>query len=92
MVEEEAVKNYSPPPPAFTAADKEYAATKLGLDTCMRKLKRKEVTDIKYKIRGPMGTQKGDTLKLLHSQRSTRTIKETWMSRMVNAYRFNPQN
>ncbi|RHZ47087.1 hypothetical protein Glove_593g45 [Diversispora epigaea] len=52
LVEKEAVKNYSPP--AITAAIKEYATVKLDLGKCVRKLKCKEVTNIKYKVRGPM--------------------------------------
>lgn len=52
LVETEAVKNYSPP--AITSAVKEYATLKLGLGECVRELNRKEVTNIKYKIRGPM--------------------------------------
>ena len=52
LVEKEAIKNYSPP--AITAAVKEYATTKLGLGASVKELKRKEVTNIKYKIRGPM--------------------------------------
>ena len=52
LVEIEAVKNYSPP--AITSAVKEYATLKLGLGECARELNRKEVTNIKYKIRGPM--------------------------------------
>ncbi|CAG8493662.1 10747_t:CDS:2 [Scutellospora calospora] len=52
LVENEAIKNYSPQ--AITAAVKEYAATKLGLGASVRELNRKEVTNIKYKVRGPM--------------------------------------
>ena len=51
-MENEAVKNYSPP--AITFAVKEYATNKLGLDANINELKRKEVANIKYKIRGPM--------------------------------------
>ncbi|PKK64922.1 hypothetical protein RhiirC2_853965 [Rhizophagus irregularis] len=50
-VENEAVKNYSPP--AITVAVREYA-TELGLGTSVSKLKRKEVSNIKYKVCGPM--------------------------------------
>jgi len=53
-LEIEAAKNYSPP--AITSAVKKYATLKLGLGECVRELKRKEVTNIKYKIRGPMET------------------------------------
>ncbi|CAB5203214.1 unnamed protein product [Rhizophagus irregularis] len=51
LVENEAVKNYSPP--AITVAVREYA-TELGLGTSVSELKRKEVSNIKYKVRGPM--------------------------------------
>ncbi|GBC09883.1 hypothetical protein RclHR1_00920001 [Rhizophagus clarus] len=51
LVEKEAVKNYSPP--AITSAIKEYAS-KLGLGASVSELKRKEVANIKYKVRGPM--------------------------------------
>jgi MULE transposase domain len=54
LVEIEAVKNYSPP--AITSAIKEYAMLELGLGECARKLKRKEVANIKYKVRGPTET------------------------------------
>ncbi|CAG8820899.1 8940_t:CDS:2, partial [Cetraspora pellucida] len=52
LVKNEAVKNY--PPPAITLAVKEYAANKLGLGSSVCELTRKEVTNIKYKVRGPM--------------------------------------
>lgn len=51
LVEKEAVKNYSPP--AITSAVKEYA-TEIGLGASVRELNRKEVTNIKYKVRGPL--------------------------------------
>ncbi|PKY39722.1 hypothetical protein RhiirA4_440230 [Rhizophagus irregularis] len=51
LVEKEAVKNYSPP--SNTAAVKEYSIG-LGLGASARELNRKEVTNIKYKVRGPM--------------------------------------
>ena len=51
LVKNEAVKNYSPP--AITTAVKEYAI-ELGLGTSVRELKCKEVSNIKYKVRGPM--------------------------------------
>ncbi len=54
LVEIEAAKNYSPP--AITSAIKEYATLKLGLGECVRELKRQEVTNIKYKVRGPAET------------------------------------
>ncbi len=49
LVEKEAVKNY--PPLAITSAIKEYA-TKLGLGASVQELRRKEVANIKYKVRG----------------------------------------
>src|SRR3954468_15951546 len=52
LVKKEAVKNYSPP--AITSAIREYATIELGLSTSINELKRKEVANIKYKIRGPM--------------------------------------
>ena len=52
LVENEVVKNYSPP--AITSAVKEYATIKLGLGASVNELKQKEVANIKYKIRGPM--------------------------------------
>jgi hypothetical protein len=54
LVEIEAAKNYSPP--AITSAVKEYATVELGLGECARELKRKEVANIKYKVRGPAET------------------------------------
>ncbi|PKY55726.1 hypothetical protein RhiirA4_505149 [Rhizophagus irregularis] len=54
LVEIEAAKNYSPP--AITSAVKEYATLELGLGECARELKRKEVANIKYKIREPTET------------------------------------
>ncbi|RHZ67797.1 hypothetical protein Glove_299g115 [Diversispora epigaea] len=51
LVEKEAVKNS---PPAITAAVKEYATVKLDLGECVCELKCKEVTNIKYKVRGLM--------------------------------------
>lgn len=54
LVEIEAAKNYSPP--AITSAIKEFATSNLGLGECVSELKRKEVANIKYKVRGPMDT------------------------------------
>ena len=54
LVEIEAAKNYSPP--AITSAVKEYATLELSLGECARELKRKEVVNIKYKVRGPAET------------------------------------
>ncbi|RIA89649.1 hypothetical protein C1645_738467 [Glomus cerebriforme] len=52
LVEKEAIKNYLPL--AITAAVKEYAMIELGLGASAQELKRKEVMNIKYKVRGPM--------------------------------------
>ncbi|CAB4488030.1 unnamed protein product [Rhizophagus irregularis] len=49
LVEKEAVKNYLPP--AITATIKEYTTIELGLDASAQC---KEVTNIKYKVRGPI--------------------------------------
>ena len=51
LVENEVVKNYSAP--AITSALKEHA-TNLGLGTSISELKRKEVANIKFKVRGPL--------------------------------------
>ncbi|CAG8757148.1 7093_t:CDS:2, partial [Rhizophagus irregularis] len=50
--EKEAVKNYLPL--AITAAIKEYVTIELDLGASAQELKCKEVTNIKYKVRGPM--------------------------------------
>ncbi|PKY23585.1 hypothetical protein RhiirB3_437841 [Rhizophagus irregularis] len=52
LVEKEAIKNYTPP--AIASAVREYATKELGLGTSVSELKRQEVANIKYKIRGPM--------------------------------------
>jgi hypothetical protein len=52
LVEKEAVKNYLPS--AITAAVKEYATIELGLGASAQELKRKEVINIKYKVREPI--------------------------------------
>ena len=54
LVKNEANKNYSAP--AITAAVKEYATDKLDLSSSVCDLKRKEVANIRYKIRGLMET------------------------------------
>ena len=51
--EEEAVKSY--PPVAIVDAVKEHADT-LSLGSSVQDLRRKEVANIKYKVRGPMET------------------------------------
>ncbi|RGB34727.1 hypothetical protein C1646_760162 [Rhizophagus diaphanus] len=51
LVEIEVGKNYSPL--AITSAIKEYATSKLGLGKYARELKRKEMSNIKYKVREP---------------------------------------
>ncbi|RHZ85584.1 hypothetical protein Glove_64g118 [Diversispora epigaea] len=52
LVEQEALKNYRPP--AILNAVKEYAAERMDLDACVKELRRKEVTNIKYKVRGAL--------------------------------------
>ena len=52
-MKKEAKKNYSLL--GITSAVKEYAI-ELGLGASIRELKRKEVTNIKYKVRGPLET------------------------------------
>ncbi|RHZ77074.1 hypothetical protein Glove_186g2 [Diversispora epigaea] len=51
LFDNEAAKNY--PPPTITSAVKKYATT-LGLRASTSELKRQEVTNIKYKICGPL--------------------------------------
>ena len=51
---QEAVKNYRPP--EIISAVKEIATDKLDLGECVKELRRKEVMNIKYKIRGPLDT------------------------------------
>ena len=53
LIEEEAVKSYLPV--AIVDAVKEYANT-LSLGSSVQDLRRKEVANIKYKVRGPMET------------------------------------
>ncbi|CAG8838717.1 20464_t:CDS:2, partial [Gigaspora margarita] len=48
LVEEEAVKNYSPP--IIVSAIKDYATKKLDLGASIKELKRKEVSNIKQKV------------------------------------------
>ncbi|RIB14288.1 hypothetical protein C2G38_2195574 [Gigaspora rosea] len=52
LVEQESLKDYRPP--AILNAVKEYAKEKLNLDESMKELKHKEVTNIKYKVRGSL--------------------------------------
>ena len=54
LVIQEAVKNY--PPAAIVKAVKEYANNELQLGESIKDLKRREVANIKYKLRGPMET------------------------------------
>src|SRR3954452_18922600 len=51
LVEKEAIKNYSPL--AITSAIRKYETIELDLSASVNELKRKEVANIKYKIRGP---------------------------------------
>ncbi|EXX77321.1 hypothetical protein RirG_010920 [Rhizophagus irregularis DAOM 197198w] len=50
LVMQEAIKNYRPP--EIVNAVKEYATEKLDLGESVKELRRKEVTNIKYKVRG----------------------------------------
>jgi hypothetical protein len=54
LVEQEARKNY--PSPAIVSAVKEYGTDNLSLGSSVQELKRKEVTNIKHKVRGAMET------------------------------------
>ncbi|RHZ73635.1 hypothetical protein Glove_230g147 [Diversispora epigaea] len=49
LVEQEAIKNYRPP--AILNAVKEYTAETMDLNSSVKELKLKEVTNIKYKVR-----------------------------------------
>ncbi|RHZ58975.1 hypothetical protein Glove_366g25 [Diversispora epigaea] len=52
LVVQEAIKNYRPP--AILNAVKEYASEKMDLGTSVKELQLKEVTNIKYKVRGAL--------------------------------------
>ncbi|RHZ77859.1 hypothetical protein Glove_170g31 [Diversispora epigaea] len=52
LVEQEAIKNYRPP--AILNAVKEYAAETMDLKSSVKELRLKEVTNIKYKVRGTL--------------------------------------
>ncbi|RHZ85353.1 hypothetical protein Glove_66g168 [Diversispora epigaea] len=52
LVEQEAIKNYRPP--AILNAVKEYAAETMDLNSSVKELRLKEVTNIKYKVRGTL--------------------------------------
>ncbi|RHZ88905.1 hypothetical protein Glove_20g12 [Diversispora epigaea] len=52
LVVQEAIKNYRPP--AILNAVKEYASEKMDLGTSVKELRLKEVTNIKYKVRGAL--------------------------------------
>ncbi|CAB4431785.1 unnamed protein product [Rhizophagus irregularis] len=54
LVEQEALKNYRPP--AIVSAVKEFATEKLGLNESVKELRRKEVTNIKSKVRESFDT------------------------------------
>ena len=51
---QEAIKNYRPP--EIVSAVKEYATEKLDLGESVKELRWKEVTNIKYKVRGALDT------------------------------------
>ncbi|GBB95980.1 hypothetical protein RclHR1_02660001, partial [Rhizophagus clarus] len=52
LVMQEAIKNYRPP--EIVNAVKEYATEKLDLGESVKELRQKEVTNIKYKVRGAL--------------------------------------
>src|SRR2546421_8318119 len=52
LVKQEAIKSY--PPVAIVDAVKDLASDKLSLGNSVQELKRKEVANIKYQLRGPM--------------------------------------
>ncbi|RHZ86162.1 hypothetical protein Glove_54g84 [Diversispora epigaea] len=54
LVIQETIKNY--PPAAIVKAIKEYANNELQLSKSIKDLKRREVANIKYKLKGPMET------------------------------------
>jgi len=54
LIEQEAKKNY--PSPAIVNAVKEYGTDSLSLGSTVQELKRKEVANIKHKVRGAMET------------------------------------
>ena len=54
LVIQEAIKNYQLP--EIVSAVKEIATEKLNLGECVKELRWKEVTNIKYKIHGPLDT------------------------------------
>ncbi|CAB4399408.1 unnamed protein product [Rhizophagus irregularis] len=60
---QEAVKNYRPP--EIVSAVKEYATDKLDLGESVKELRRKEVTNIKYKIHGSLDAHLIDHIKNL---------------------------
>ena len=53
LVVQEAIKNYRPP--EIVSAVKEYATNELDLGESVKELRSKEVTNIKYKVRGSLG-------------------------------------
>ncbi|RIA84790.1 hypothetical protein C1645_831780 [Glomus cerebriforme] len=54
LVIQETIKNYHPS--EIVSAVKEIVTEKLDLDECVKELRWKEVTNIKYKIHGPLDT------------------------------------
>ena len=69
LVVQEAIKNYRPP--EITSAVKEYATEKLNLGESVKELRRKEVTNIKYKVRGSLDAH------LIGSSKQRLDIKES---------------
>ncbi|CAB5190677.1 unnamed protein product [Rhizophagus irregularis] len=83
LVMQEAVKNYRPP--EIISAVKEIATKTLNLGECVKELRRKEVTNIKYKVRGPLDTHLvGDPKKELDIREAISFLKnrDTWLNVM----------
>ncbi|RHZ62870.1 hypothetical protein Glove_334g92 [Diversispora epigaea] len=57
LVEQEAIKNYHPP--AILNAVKEYATETMNLNSSVKELRLKEVTNIKYKVRRTLDAKGG---------------------------------
>ncbi|CAG8657282.1 10345_t:CDS:2 [Rhizophagus irregularis] len=83
LVEIEAAKNY--PPPAITSAVKEYATLELDFGECARELKRKEVTNIKYKIRGPTETR----TVFVHLEQLKKLERHGWLTLIDSTHKTN---
>ena len=83
LVIQEAVKNYRPP--EIVSAVKEIVTEKLDLGECVKELRQKEVTNIKYKIRGPLDTHLvGNPKRELDIREAISFLenKDTWLNVM----------